>query len=484
MKLTRMIRPFSRMKFLTMAQWWIPFICLATMSLSLGLGSRDSMRAAVVYAAPPSARGFAWQVLTLREDRGVRIPDRVPALRVVAHLHQEQIFWTGSSNHDGVAEVHLAHRSMDFGTDVLLEIYDDETDELLAHGKVQWRTHPWGRSPSQAAFVEPSAREGDIKLDVAIVGQRLTPLFPGELWVRATDSSSGKPLEDITLHAKPEPGLAVQPLHAISCSRGWASFKATAHAHLAGVLLQAKNRQGQAGQWWGSLPMALSSAYVSLPAHLEAETAHSLDLFAPLARRQMYFELNDAQGRVFAAALPLQPHPSGFAHAQFKIPALSPGFYWLVTSSEPRGAEVFVPSTVARPFYVTLNRSSPSSAASAHADSCAEGSSLAMSAGGTFSRWIALDGFAAKVERYSKVRTQCRRIALGSLWIGMIAEGFLFLYAIRQSSPSNSALHEDFSFNTKTFSRSLPRWINILTGLCLGLLGFGLLVVFILYLDV
>jgi hypothetical protein len=58
----------------TLAIVLTPVAAMATFALGLRVGAATPSRAAIVYAAPPSVgrRGLAWQVLTIREERGLR----------------------------------------------------------------------------------------------------------------------------------------------------------------------------------------------------------------------------------------------------------------------------------------------------------------------------------------------------------------------------------------------------------------------------
>src|ERR1700722_6631093 len=93
----------------TWAIGFIPVAAMATFALGLRVGAASPVRGALVYAAPPSAGrpGLAWQLMTVREERGVREAIPVDGLSVVARAGGRETVWQGETNSDGIAEVWL-----------------------------------------------------------------------------------------------------------------------------------------------------------------------------------------------------------------------------------------------------------------------------------------------------------------------------------------------------------------------------------------
>jgi hypothetical protein len=205
---------------------------------------------------------------------------------------------------------------------------------------------------------------------------------------------------------------------------------------------------------------------VSLPLVLDGDAPFPLRFSVPEASKRLYVEVEDAHGRDFAAALDVT-----LGAATAEIPRLLPGLYWLVTSSDPRGAELLTGSTVARPFRV----GAPSFSV------LAELATLVELVPPKASRTLVLDGLRAPKERATRARRRGLAIALGALGIGGALELFLLARASARARRrmqeltdaallAQGAVGEAMSYETAGTAAARLVIVGLLT-----LLGFALL---------
>ena len=166
-----------------------PLAAMATVALGLRVGAGSAVRAAVVYGAPVSGAGtgLAWQLVAFDEEHGYREPVALPDVEVVARQGAREVHWRGATNADGAMEMLLPLAE----PAEYLEVRAGRA--LLAQGST---TVPPSlpRDPPASSWASFSRREGDVVLDVAVLGQRVATGFPASLWVRATDGASHAPL--------------------------------------------------------------------------------------------------------------------------------------------------------------------------------------------------------------------------------------------------------------------------------------------------
>jgi hypothetical protein len=433
-----------------------PLVAMATIAVGLHVGGRWTIHAAVLRAAP-HARGsstYAWQVTTLIDDRGVRETEARKGIAVHARAASgREATWTGDTNDDGVAEVRLDLPGVERGDAVDVDVTVNGVEEL-ARGRLAWDDAAW-MNAAPGPFVRASKREGAMGIDVAILGERLVARVPTPLYVRVTSREDGHPIANATVAAEPEPGLEVAAPQATTCANGWARLDASPIMFAAALSLHARTADGRAGEWFGELPVAPGAMNVRIGEAKSGEPIH-FDVRAP-SERTAYVEVDDDLGRAFAVATMLRASESG-ALASFDTPSLVPGLAWVVTSSEPRGAETLGGATLARPFLVAGDAMPPGSP-NPH-DACDVGAYLALHPSGGFRSWVALDGFPAREATNTARRKRGLGIALTSLAVASMLEVLLLIQASRRGQAG------------MTRARDVA---NVVIVILLGVLGFGLL---------
>src|SRR5580692_4359084 len=211
-----------------------PLAAVFTMAVGLRIGASPAVRAAVVYGAPPSAdhAGLAWQLLTLVDDRSVREAIAMPGLSVAARSKGREARWEGSTNADGVAEVWLDMPGIVPGAPISLEVRAPDEKTPLAAGDVAWPRDMARDATSGPSFARPSKQDGELLIEVAVYGSRLTPGAPSSVWVHVRDRASGAGVAGATLDADAEPGLSLAATHVATDGEGWAELHATAEIHV------------------------------------------------------------------------------------------------------------------------------------------------------------------------------------------------------------------------------------------------------------
>ncbi len=440
------------------AMFVVPLAAMTTLAAGLRVGASDALLGAIVYAAPlplrANAKALVWQVATLADDHGVKEMRAIGDLQVVALRGAERAEWRGASNADGIAEARLTLPSLGDGDAVRLEIRG--AGELLAEGRVE-PARPWA-DVVRPTFARPTRREGAVMLDVAPVGSRLAVGFPGSLWVRATDRA-GRALPDVGIDVEPEPGLDVTVPRVVTCASGWAEIVATPMFHITGLSLRAHAHATDAadgakaeGLWYGGIPVAGAASHVAAPTRIAPGNARTLDVFAAGTRGSIYAELDDDHGRVVAQVLQAP-------RAAFELPPLEPGVYWLVTSSEARGAESLTGGSLARPIVVEGGERA----------ACDVGATLALSSAAGFPRTVVFDGFAGRREHARERHRLGATIGLSALVVAAALEALLLLRAARMGAELSPALR-----------RRAPAG-SVAIALLAGLLGFALLAALLLY---
>lgn len=393
-----------------------PLVAVLTLMVGLRIGAGEAVRAAVLFgaprgrAAPDGSTRLAWQVLTFIDDRGVKETVALREIVATARAGGHESRWTGATNADGIAEVAWTFDHLSEGESLDVEIRVSGDRSPLASGQVAWIHSPFGERSTPSADANPArptVRTGDIGLDVWIEGGRLITGFPTRVWVHATPQQPPATVA-LAFEAQSEAGLLPERESATSCGLGWAVFSMTAQAHVTGATFLARPALAAAatpaaatpaaatpssGRWFGALPVAAGAFFIDAPSAVREGTASTVDVIAPNPRDVVYIELDDTQGRVIAAALPLETVPGqSTPRARFELPALAAGLYWLVASGEPRGAETMAGAAASKAFIVGDGRELLLNAN----DACGVGSYLAQHPATGVPRWVALDGLPAR----------------------------------------------------------------------------------------
>jgi hypothetical protein len=409
-----MTRPGSLARLERAAIGATPVIALAIVALGLRIGAGTRDRGALVYARPPGhgRGGLAWQIVAVAEEGGVRevLPDAV--VDMTASMQGKHATWHGKTNADGVAEAWLDLPDVKWGDEVALDTRAGD-GEVLGEGVVKWPAAPDVAPPLEGA-IPPTRTSGPLTIVVFLRDGRLVPGSPETVSVRVVDEATRKGREDVALTFVPEPGVAVARTEARTSKDGWADVRVTAEFLSASWTIEAK-AGGDVGSWYGALPVAPGAAGAELPALVPPAKAYPLALVVPPATRRLYVEVDDAWGCDFAAAVDASS-ASGSGAVGVTLPALAAGDYWLVTSSDARGAEALTGSTVARPF-VVAEGGQGSTAHDVHRP------------GAPFARFLALDGLVKPHARAAVRRRRGVWIVLGALALAAGLEVLLLLRA-------------------------------------------------------
>jgi hypothetical protein len=462
----------------------VPLVCVATLALGLRLGAAPAVHAAVVYGAPPGAakERLAWQLLTVKDDRGVREAVPMTGLSVVASANGKDAHWAGETNSDGIAELALELAGVGPGDLVHLEVRAAGETAALAQGFATWpAVLPDRSAPQERAFVRPSKQDGELAIDVAVYGGRLAPGFADRVWIRVRDRASGTGVRGARVFAEPEPGLAVgglandggEPAGAphttplvTADDAGWAMLTVTAEIHVVALALRAESPgvPAEHGAWYGGLPVAPGGANVPMPLAIPKDSPHAFDVFVSTVLPKVYVEVDDDVGRVTAAVLPL-PADAPFPHATLEVGPLPAGTYWFVTAGDSHGAENLEGSAIARPFEVDMDD-----------NALGRGPRLASLATPRFSRFVALDGLSGRRRADATWQRRGLFVAFLSLATAAALEMLLILRGVQRARRELARVaamvgEEEERLETR-FSGA-----SVTLGLFIALLGFALLAV-------
>jgi hypothetical protein len=461
-----------------------PAIALATVALGLRLGAPDAVRAAVVYGAPAShARtGLAWQVMTFEESARGREVISLPSLQVLARAGAAEARWRGATNEDGAAEMLLSLPSDDR---LSLEVTTDRA--VLAIGTAEMPPATT-RPPPQSAWARFARREGAIVLDVVVLGQRAPAGFSATIWVRATDPTSAAAMADVAIALAPDSSLLPSSGDVSTDGRGWAEVLATPVGHAVTMILRAHARDGREGMWAGALFVSPGAAHVIARARYLPSEEPEIRLVVPNLRPTAYLEIDDAEGRAWARAMPVENlgDPSAeMPAATFRVPRLAAGLYWAVASDDPMGAAQLGPGTSVRPFFVAQSDAEALSfgtdrseciPSGAHDAARAVSLCLALAAATPVPRWKALDGFEWRRARVRDNRARGLGLALGAIVVAALLEAILLL---RAAAASRSALHTTADAEATLAPRRAAPVATVAVALLVALLGFALLAAFV-----
>jgi hypothetical protein len=423
-----------------------PAIALTAVGVGLHIGGRGAVRAAVVRGAPPSAAGtgLAWQVVVFEEEQGARETAAGVPLEVIARTAgAPDATWRGVTNDDGVAEVSIAAHD---ARGLSLEVRSG--DHVLARGDVTEPPKGDARAPL-GGWTRFAHREGAIALDVALLGARAAPGFPADLWVRATDAATHTPIASASVALDPidSDGLEIaaggQPTPAgRTDSRGWTHLPVTPIGLAVTAALSARGAGARTGAWVGGLFMSPGAPRIDVAPRIDPRAPVALGVTMPIARSLAYVEIDDAQGRAWAASPHLAPGADGTSHTELEAPALAPGLYWAIAAADPTGAATLEAGSSARPFFVAptddaaLAFGADREVCAAPRDPRETASAVAaclalapIAPGGGAARWTALDGFVLQRQLDREARERGLGIALGALAVAIALEAVLLLRA-------------------------------------------------------
>jgi hypothetical protein len=404
-----------------------PVVALAIVALGLRIGAGTRDRGVLVYGRGPGhgRAGLAWQIVLVAEEAGVRDVLANTAVDVTASARGEHATWHGETNAEGVAEVWLDLPGVSWGEPITLEARAADR-EVLGEGVVKWPAAREIAPPLEGAL--PATRiMGPLSIAVFLRDGKLVPGSPETVSVRVVDEATRTGREDVALTFAPEPGLRVARSEVRTSKGGWADVRVTAEFLVAGWTALAKSGD-ETGSWYGAFPVAPGGAGVELPRVVPPEKVFPLAFVVPPATRRLYVEVEDVWGCDFAAAVDASS-ASGSGAALLTLPALAAGDYWLVTSSDARGAEALTGSTLARPFVA------------------GEGPERSTDPdvrrpGAPFARFLALDGLLRPHARAAVRRRRGVWIVLGALLAAAGLEALLLLRAAARARGRLARLSE------------------------------------------
>jgi len=485
-----------------------PMAAMATVALGLRMGAGSAVRAAVVYGAPSSGAGtgLAWQVVVFDEDHGVREPAPGIALDLTARLGpadglegrldptpqppegrpgDHEACWHGVTREDGAAEVLLP-----FAASILhLQVRTGEA--LLAAGDTAVPP-PLARDPPSSSWASFARREGAVRLDVAVLGQRVPAGFPASLWVRATDAATHAALPGVTLVAERDSSFQPSDARVTTDARGWAHLVATPVGHAVGVVLHATAPDGRAGEWAGGLFVSPGAAALAVTERVDPGEAPVIDVVVPTLRTTAYLEVDDARGRAWAAAVPVKAGGREMARATARVPPLAPGLYWADEAGDPSGASKLGPGSASLPFFVAASDEA-ALAFGTDAETCAPpadardaarvmSACLALAAATPVPRWTALDGFTLQHARDAEMRARGLAIALGGILVAVLLEGLLVVKASLASRAQLRTAIDEGSEGSDARGEA-ARWVTPAwtagIALLVAMMGFALMAAFL-----
>jgi hypothetical protein len=464
-----------------------PAVAALAVAVGLRLGAgASSVHTAVVYGAPPSARGLAWQVVARTEDGATREPLAGVDLEVEGTRAGRVERWSGRTDPDGVAEVRLGLPAADA---VALRVRAG--DEVLAGGEAA-PPPAIERAAAPAPVWMPFARrEGSLRLDVAVVGQRVAPGFAARVVVRATDARTREPVPGVEVEAEPDPSAEARG-PARTDGQGWARLDVTPVGLAISLALSARSPGGLQGRWQGGLDASPGAPDVRTRLRWSTDEPVAVTVIAPTPRDREYVEIEDERGgRVWAGVVPLERGAGATPVGGVEVGALPPGLYWAEAGSGPDGAVTLAPGTATRPFFVAASDEA-ALALGQDAVGCAPPRDaretagalepcLALAAARPAARWVALDGAVARRERDARQRARGLAVAVGAVLAAALLELVLLLRSAAVARTAALAGLPVPANGAGDAPRACPgggAW-NVAVAVLVGLLGFALLAAFL-----
>lgn len=449
-----------------------PLVAVLVLVLGLRIGGKGAVRAASVWASPPSAaRGeVVLQIVTFLDDRGVREAVHVSAVDVsVTEVTTGKVTHVVTdTNVDGVIElsVPLTHAKSS-ELDVLVRTNDEPRP--LSTGRVTVPRAPFGPNGATARPARVTKRTGELVVDLYVTDEKLVVGYPVPSVVHVT-RAGGAAVSNAEITLTADPGLDAEPFSR-TCDDGYAFGNLRATFHTVGLTIAAKTPDGKEGTTFLALPVAHGAFYVDAAREVAPMAPFAVTVRAPGERKVAYAEIDDDDGRVFATTLALTPEPSG-PSAAFLAPPLPEGTYWIVTSGDPRGAEKLEGAAIARAINVRKDNKIP--------PSCRERAALAMRPGFGFTRQELLDGLPERRSDDTKRARLGLAIALIGLFAAAVIETTLALRIAREARETIEsavrALDEEGS-EVAPAARVTKRASagSVVVGIALVVLGFALL---------
>jgi hypothetical protein len=462
-----------------------PFVAMMAVAAGLRVGAPEVMRWAVIYGAAPSkaGTGLAVQVAAFREDDGARSSLAATRLALVGTVERQTVAWSGTTNADGVAEALLP---LPGWAGARLQARSGTT--LLAQGDARPAT-PAPPGMSYPTWTPFARREGEIVLDVSVVGQRVSPGFPATICVRATNRTTHAPWGGAEVEAEDDPSWTrTAPSHtARTDSEGWTQLTVRAVGLAVSLSVRARAGDGRTGAWVGGLFVSPGSAGLETRARWSPDEEPRIEVVAPGMRATEYVEIDDARGRAWATTVTPRGDPTTLPSATIiRVPRLAPGLYWAVAAGDPVGASELGPSTTVRPFFVATSDSAalalgtdPTGCAArrdAGETPTALWPCLALAAARPVPHWTALDGLPAVAANARARRLRGVRVATGSIAVATLIEMALLL---RMAAAARAQFEIDAGGVTHGSRGTIVRWWSIGIALLVGLLGLFLLAAFV-----
>lgn len=445
-----------------------PLVAVLVLVLGLRIGGKDAVHAATIWGAPASGGRLVLQVVTMLDDRGVR--ESVPLSGVHVAVTETETgavtTFDGDTNADGVIEVvvPVTGKKQAFSAKITAR----GEPRPLAEGTFVAPTGPFGPGARRGAQVRATQRTGELVVDTFVTDERLVVGKSTPIVVRVT-TPGGENVSDARLSVVPEPGVEATPFSR-TCKSGYGFGAATALFHTVGMRIEAELPDGRKGATFAAYPVAHGAYDVDAPRDVASGAPFTVTVRAPNVRRVAYTEIDDEHGRVFATPLAFDALPAG-PSATFQAPPLAPGLYWIVTASDPKGAERIEGATVARVLRVGHARAEADLDCDARAD-------LAMHPGDGFVRTELLDGLPGRREGDTKRARLGLTIALVGLFSAAIVETVLALRVVREAreaieSAVRASERDDDAAASRVTRRSSAG--SVVVGVALVVLGFALL---------
>jgi hypothetical protein len=341
------------------------------------------------------------------------------------------------------------------------------------------------RTVPASSWASFSRRDGDVVLDVAVLGQRVATGFPASLWVRATDSVIHAPVAGADIEPEADSSFVPAAAHVATDARGWAHVLATPVGHAVGIVLHATTKNGRTGVWAGGLYVSPGAAELALAERVAPGEGPAIDVIVPTLRTVAYVEVDDAHGRAWATAVPVRGGAGEMPRVTVRAPPLAPGLYWAVEAGDPAGTSQLGPGSVARPFFVA-GSDAAALAFGTDAEACTPPSDphdaarvvsvcLALAAATPVPRWTALEGFTMHHARDAQKRARGLAIGLGAIALAVILETLLLLKAAVSSRARLQAAEAEAGEGGAGGGRLVSRRWNIGIALLVALMGFALM---------
>jgi hypothetical protein len=458
-----------------------PFVAMAALAVGLRVGAGSAERAAIVSASPASSHSpvTTWPMMVFDEDLGQREAATHVPLVVQGKAGGKTALWRGETNEDGAAEVLLDLPPGPIDVDVQAD------GHALAFGTTAVPAVVT-RDPLTSGWARFARREGDVVMDVALLGQRAASGFPASVWVHATDGKTQAPLASVAIAIEPDPGLTPAAPSVVTDDRGWAHIAATPLGYSVPLVLHAKDGKGRAGEWAGGIFVSPGASGIVAKELYAPDESVAFDVIVPTVRTTAYVEIDDVLGRAWAAAVPMPASANATPRATVTGPKLAPGLYWIVAAGEVGAATTLGPGTIARPFFVA-GSADKALAFGTDASTCAapgdvRDASRAMSAclslvnPTAVPRWLALDGFVYRHQRDALQRARGVLIAIVALLLAIGLEAVLILRAAALARKRVKAA--EASAEGGNAPLQAHGW-NVAVGVLLAMLGFALLGAFL-----